>query len=214
MCKLSAFGAHTWLENHRFASASSFLAWLCHWCTPGLILIYPVSWWETFLSVLWGYGCAASCRCVLSFHALFVPLLCPVMFLSDVIVGCSTSLGWLLAIILSPACPQSWKRTRIQKNTKDQFEIDLIMLLTPFILICSLDHCWPSCESLSQQSSNHWRDKTEALLGPLRVTGWCRIMPLKNSTIKTNQTKIVKNWLKLHTSLSLGPLAKVETQNT
>lgn len=94
--------------------------------------------------------------------------------------------------ILLPACPQSWKKTRIQKNAKDQFEIDLIMLLTPFILICSLDHYWPSCESLSQQSSNHWRDKTEALLGPLHVTGWCRIMLLKNSTIKTNQTKIIK----------------------
>ena len=103
--------------------------------------------------------------------------------------------------------------TRIQNNSKDQFEIDLIMLLTPFILICSLDHYWPSCEFWSQQSSNYWRNKTEALLGPLHATGWCRIMLLKNSTIKTNPRKIVENWLKLHTASSLGPLAKVETHN-
>ncbi|KAK2541368.1 Itgbl1 [Columba guinea] len=38
--------------------------------------------------------------------------------------------------------------TRIQDNRKDQFEIDSIMLLTPLILICSLDHYSLNCHGI------------------------------------------------------------------
>lgn len=143
--------AHTckWLENHRYASMSSFLAQLCHWYTQCLIFAYPVSWWEILLSLLRGYGCATSWRCVLSLQESFVPLLCPVMFFSDITAGCSTSLSWLVLHVLLTFRTEGRQAIRIQDNSKDQFEIDLIKPWTPFILICSLDRYWPCCEFLS-----------------------------------------------------------------
>lgn len=141
-----------------------FLAKLCHFFTPGLIFTCPIPWWDIFLSALWGYGCAAHCRCVLSVQVVFVFFMCPVTFSSDFIIGCSTSWGRLLPItIFFSFRIEGRQTTRTQNNSKDQFEMDLIMLLTPFPSICSLDDYWPSYEVLSQPSSSLWRNKTKPL---------------------------------------------------
>lgn len=100
-----------------------FLARLCHFFTPGLIFSCPIYWWDIFLSALWGYGCAAHRRCVLSFQVVFVFFQCPVTFSSDSIIGCSTSWGRLLSItIFSLSGLRAGRQQELGKTVKINLE--------------------------------------------------------------------------------------------
>lgn len=85
---------------------------------------------------------------------VFISFMCLVMFSSDFSTGCSTSLGQLLPITIFFSFRIEGRQTGTQ-NSKDQFEMDLVMHLIPFTSICSLDDYWPSYEFLSQPSSSH-----------------------------------------------------------
>lgn len=56
------------------------LAMLCCFFTQDLKFTHPVSCCDILLSALWGYDCAACCRCILSFQVVFFSFLGPVMF--------------------------------------------------------------------------------------------------------------------------------------
>lgn len=187
---------HTTRESQ--VCQNKFLARLCHFFTPGLIFSCPIYWWDIFLSALWGYGCAAHRRCVLSFQVVFVFFQCPVTFSSDSIIGCSTSWGRLLSItIFFSFRIEGRQTTRTQKNSKDQFGMKLHALW--FVLWTIIGLAMRSFQSqvaaIERMKQNLW--------GPLHTTSSCRIMLIKNSAIRPNPTKTVKSWLKL------GSLTKI-----
>lgn len=145
--KLNTFSA----DNSTYmteASKSSVLAQLCNWSIKGLICIYLVSWWEVYSLF--------PLRLWLSYKLQMCP------DLTSISPTVSSNVfqwrhRWLLHLIgltdvlhvLLSFTTEGRQAKRIQDNSKDQFEIDLIMLLTPFILICSMDHDGLSCEFLS-----------------------------------------------------------------
>lgn len=122
------------------ASISSFLAQLCHWCTPGLIFTYLTTPGERYFSlssevmaVLLAAGVSRAFKCY-----LFPYCDQSLMSLLAAPPHCVTVVSYVLFSFKI----EGRQATRIQ-NSKDQFEIDLVMLLMPFILSCAQDHYWP-----------------------------------------------------------------------